>query len=418
MIDEVRTADEWISAGATLKHGRLGKVHFELNSEVIAKSCSKCKQIKSLESYSPDKRATDGRQSSCRSCQYGLKEYPVDESWLIKAQEIGGILKTNLSGTAYVESEGGVVSKVCSNCKIMKNLNDFHKNRHGTFGRNTICAQCKKKKIEFSPAILKMANKLGGTPNVNNTGVEYVEIDGLVVMKICKGCKELKKMDFFSPSKVSLGNTKSKCKNCQNEKMRKEYKQNPENRKVQSQKWKEKNEEKNKRGKLKWYRSNREKELNRMKLYREENTEVFKGWWQRNREKTRVYKERRLARKRSLPDDLTENQYKEILEYFGYECALTGQKKDIHMDHVIPLSTGHGGTTCNNIIPLFGSVNQSKNNNNIFEWFELNGARFNIDNCKFDALIAYLAEVNNMTVEEYKAYVFWCHSNPVEFSGT
>jgi hypothetical protein len=100
------------------------------------------------------------------------------------------------------------------------------------------------------------------------------------------------------------------------------------------------------------------------------------------------------------------------MKRFNLSCAITGKKGELHADHVIPLSTGWGGTTKENITPLLSEINLSKHDNNIFEWFEANRQRFKLSQERFDTLIDYLSSANGMTVEDYHDYVYWCHANP------
>ena len=193
--------------------------------------------------------------------------------------------------------------------------------------------------------------------------------------------------------------------------------------------WRNRNRDKDNERKLKHYYENRElykdkavkwkqKNFKRVSLYnqkyRKENQNYFRRYRKENKSKIIIKDQRREARKRFLPEDLTEEQYEEIMEIFGYSCALTGETEDIHMDHVIPLSVGHGGTTKRNIIPLKASINLSKGASNIFEWFEQRGGYYDIDRSKFEKMIEHLAEINGMTEEEYKEYVYFCHENPIE----
>jgi hypothetical protein len=141
--------------------------------------------------------------------------------------------------------------------------------------------------------------------------------------------------------------------------------------------------------------------------YKERALELAKIWQRNNPDKVTVIQQRRRARKKSLPDDFTEKQMEETLEYFG-GCALTGDAVDIHWDHAIPLASGYGGTTFGNMIPLRGDLNNSKNDANIFEWFSVNKERFNLSQDRFDELVRWLADVNEMSVEVYRKYVYEC----------
>ncbi|WP_078548694.1 HNH endonuclease signature motif containing protein [Litchfieldia alkalitelluris] len=139
---------------------------------------------------------------------------------------------------------------------------------------------------------------------------------------------------------------------------------------------------------------------------------VGKKWRDRNKDKLYVYGHIRRARESNLLNDLTTEQL-EITKLSFSGCALTGDKT-YHMDHVIPLAIGHGGTTYGNMIPLRSDLNISKHCNNIFEWFEANRQRFELSQERFDTLIDWLASANAMTVKEYREYVYWCHANPCD----
>lgn len=147
----------------------------------------------------------------------------------------------------------------------------------------------------------------------------------------------------------------------------------------------------------------------------------------KNREKVRKRFEERMENKRrreilnankrrgafsNIPHTISAKQWKNISTRFNNSCALTGDRARLHMDHVIPLSVGHGGTVYENMIPLRADLNLSKSNRNIFDWFADNRERFGLEQRKFDELIEYLADINNMTTKEYEEYVRWCHDNP------
>lgn len=118
----------------------------------------------------------------------------------------------------------------------------------------------------------------------------------------------------------------------------------------------------------------------------------------------------RRAIEKLLPYDNPYLIYKSMKK-FHFRCALTGESV-IHLDHVIPLAIGHGGTLVKNIIPLRKDLNLNKKDKNIFEWFDANKERFNLPQERFDRLIEWLASANAMSVDEYRDYVYWCHANP------
>jgi hypothetical protein len=226
---------------------------------------------------------------------------------------------------------------------------------------------------------------------------ERVFNSAVIVGKECTKCGEWKPLiNSFYKNKEGLGGVKSVCKVCQSKVDSSVYLVNKKSRLREMTKWRSENED--------YYRN-----------YYEENKEKVKGyvlnWAQKNRDKINISSQRRRARKKSLPDNFTKKQADEVMAHFRYGCALTGDA-GIHWDHTIPLEVGHGGTTYGNMIPLRSDLNMSKQDSNIFEWFDSNRQRFELSQAKFDRLIAWLAAANDVTVEEYRDYVYWCHANP------
>jgi flagellar biosynthesis GTPase FlhF len=271
----------------------------------------------------------------------------------------------------------------------------------------------------------------GYSEKCNRAGTIYFQNnEGEIAAKVCSKCAEIKDLEQFSKASGRFSGKKPECKTCDAKKNRKHYQENREryrsaqkeyyeNNKESLQesmkRWKEENSEKIKESNRKWYEENKERQLELAKAWRTENKqrhkELVRRWEKENKERIAAKIHRRRARKKALPDTLSPDQTVEILNSFGNGCALTGSS-DIHLDHVIPLSIGHGGTTYGNMIPLRSDLNISKHDRNIFEWFDANRQRFNLEQERFDRLIEWLGKANGMTVEEYRDYVYECHANP------
>lgn len=146
--------------------------------------------------------------------------------------------------------------------------------------------------------------------------------------------------------------------------------------------------------------------------YRRKLNNYQESYARENPDKVLANYHNRLARKKSLPDMLTGDVKSDIFNYFGNSCALTGDVASLHIEHTITLSVGHGGTLLGNIIPMRSDLNLSKNDRNIFEWFEDNRKRLNICQRRFDEMITYLSRINDVTEKEYREFVYWCHDNP------
>lgn len=121
---------------------------------------------------------------------------------------------------------------------------------------------------------------------------------------------------------------------------------------------------------------------------------------------------RRKARMEALVDDFTDGDRTRLLTRFEGRCALTGNSVPLQVDHVLPVAIGHGGTTLSNLLPIGQRLNSSKGAKNIFEWYEENGDRFEVLPELFDKAIEYLADLNDMSPQEYRDYVYECHANP------
>lgn len=250
---------------------------------------------------------------------------------------------------------------------------------------------------------------------------------GEVVSKRCTKCEEIKQLDEYYTLKTGIGGRMASCKDCyakyreDNRERRREvgreyYRQNKEIVKERHRKYCKRNRAKVTSFCRKWRRENRDRDLENARKWREVNREYVKLWqreWaKKNPHKIAKYDQTRKARKLALPYTLTDEQYQKTLEYFNYSCALTGGSERIEMDHAIPLASGFGGTTFENCYPLSKSLNSSKNDKNIFEWFDLNKERLNIEQWRFDRLVEYLAGINSMSVSEYKKYYFGCFEKP------
>lgn len=220
-----------------------------------------------------------------------------------------------------------------------------------------------------------------------------------VIGKECTKCGEWKSLEDFKKKTGGVGDKDPKCRECF------AVHRDSKKEKIRYNRWAQRNPEKLKKMRQdsfrKWYQNNKEQEAER------------KRQWERNNpEKAMRRILRRKEREALLPNTLTINQTVKIMNAFKGCCALTGESDSITLDHVIPVSIGHGGTTDKNIIPMTARLNESKRDLNIFEWFESNKLHFVLSQKRFDNLIAWLASANAMTVEEYRNYVYWCHANP------
>lgn len=139
---------------------------------------------------------------------------------------------------------------------------------------------------------------------------------------------------------------------------------NPEIIKARKKKEYQKNKHKYKETNRKRYLNNREYFIEKSRQYTPDPI------------KRAIAVQRRLARKRSLPDTLTKEQWLACLNYFNNKCPVCDKMftdtSKAYMDHWIPLSNSDCiGTVAENIICLCGGkdgCNESKSNHNAKEW--------------------------------------------------
>lgn len=116
-----------------------------------------------------------------------------------------------------------------------------------------------------------------------------------------------------------------------------------------------------------YYLNHKEACAARTKAYRQAHPAEVRKWaiaWSKAHPQVAVIKrQRRQARKRSLPATLSIAEWETILAAFKYRCAYCGKKRShLTQDHVIPLSKG-GGTIKENIVPACTSCNSRKGPN-------------------------------------------------------
>ncbi len=234
-------------------------------------------------------------------------------------------------------------------------------------------------------------------------------------MKFCTDCKETKDITFFSKNKTKKDGLESQCKECR-KKRRKEYVSKLETQekiKAYRKKYQVENKEKlQMKNKEKW--STEDYKLY-MKKYREENREIFRKsnrmHAEKNASKLRVKSHVNMAKGKGLLANWSEDEYREMMEYFDYKCAISGKKESLEVDHFIPLSTGYGGTHKGNLVPLNATINQSKAFLNPFEWIK---GRSDKEKNNFKKVVSYLSEINKINVSDFERYVYKCYETKVE----
>jgi len=249
------------------------------------------------------------------------------------------------------------------------------------------------------------------------TSVVKIEYEGEVVSaKKCSKCSKVNPLTLYDKSKSGVGGVKAECKACASLRRKAHYAKHAEREREKGREYRENHPEKVAKAQRKY----REK-------YKEELSERYKEYYEKNRQRKVTYSRRyyhenkearheyylsrkdiqldhyynRLKLIKALPNTLSEEQRKTLPTYTIFQ--------DIQEDHFIPVNTGHGGTTYENICLLSERWNRSKNGFNPFEW-----ARYFLteeERVVFYEIATDLANRNGLTLKLYKEFVNWCFEN-------
>lgn len=262
------------------------------------------------------------------------------------------------------------MTKVCTFCKVEKELKYFSKAKTGALGVNSQCRECVNYK---NRSLYHLRKKYGDNLTLR-------ELSGITKDNHrCGTCKEIKGLKEFYKDKTRPKGVSNNCKICQNEYLKRRRKKRGRPDLITRRKWSD---------------SNRERLRTQDAEYRES-----------NRDKIRLIEQRRRARINNLPDTLTEEELKNTLSFFDNRCSICDEE-EFELDHFIPISTNKGGTTDENIIPLCERMNLSKGAKNPFEWAHtfLNEEELE----RFERVVEFLSRKNNMSIREFKKYVDDC----------
>ena len=159
------------------------------------------------------------------------------------------------------------------------------------------------------------------------------------VMKKCNKCGRwlVASTVNFHREKAGKYGIRATCKECKNS-QNKQYNKN--HREEQSKRWQE------------YRKSEHGKQVIAAKKFNERNRRRL---WKQNQGK-----------------GITSEQYKEVMSFFDWKCAYSGEKlkKDTRtLDHIISLKQG-GDHEIWNLVPMTRSLNCSKQEKDMLEWYK------------------------------------------------
>lgn len=316
------------------------------------------------------------------------------------------------------ENEFGNIYLDCSECNEPKPIDSYNNSPKGFYKKHSKCYDCRRKKYfrheeqlgnvvtlgEVKLAVIDVTVR-GRRKLTDDYGNEYLD---------CTSCGKILPFNNFVERDIKFGR-QSRCIACDHLIAKEWREKNPERHYESVKKWNIDNRERlNKLSRVN-YLKNREHIRKLQCGYREKDRERYREHsrkWVRNNPEYQVHLTRlRRARIRKLPYDLSTKQRDQLL---ANGCCLTGATENIHLDHIIPLNVGHGGTTYKNMVAIRGDLNNSKVDHNIFEWAKARYEQFGFTLEHFNNVMSEIAERNEMSIEEYREYVYWCHNNPTD----
>ena len=234
-----------------------------------------------------------------------------------------------------------IEGKICSKCKIYKELSEYIKCITGKYGVKARCRSCDKEYFEE----YRSKNK-----------IKLKEYDKNYYKNNLEKSKEYYKMN------------KEKFREYQRGEKRKEYQdrynsQNYDGYKQYMKEYRNDNSEKLRIARLEYYYKNKEKIKEKIKR------------WQKTKEgkeMTKIANHKRRAAKVNNGGSYTTEQWEECLGYFNNECAYTGRVLDneiLHVEHIKAISKG-GTSYIWNLCPSIASANHSKYNSELEEWYK------------------------------------------------
>jgi hypothetical protein len=261
--------------------------------------------------------------------------------------------------------------------------------------------------------------------------IYYVDRDENIVAKKCTSyCGEVKPLEAFGNMKKGLGGKHPRCKECKAKETRKFNKENPDKKAEHDRNYYLNNKEKVNEYNRNWAKENRGEERREYERERRNNPEIHKRrlawrrkwamenkeieyertrkWRKENKDAITIHGLKRRSLIKNLPFELDKEGLKNLLEIQDGVCVLSDSTKT-NLEHFIPVSSGHGGTTFENCYYMDETLNLSKGAKNPFEWVETQSE--DIQERFYMVLVPMMAERNNMNIEEFEAYVNECFEN-------
>ena len=259
--------------------------------------------------------------------------------------------------------------KKCSKCGrwLVASKVNFNKDKDCKYGLRSRCKECLKQDREANKEKERERQKRWYEANKDRIKAERKSKKrDIPKYKVCSSCGDILLNTTDNFRKVTKSYS-SKCKKCECKASKQWYDSHKEQRaehdKIYYQEHKERKQETSKI----WYQNNREKRLEYWQEYRKSE----RGKRAIAAKRFNDHNRRRLL-KQNQGKGITAEQYKEVMSFFDWKCAYSGEKlkKDTRtLDHIISLKQG-GDHEIWNLVPMTRSLNSSKQEKDMLEWYK------------------------------------------------
>lgn len=276
--------------------------------------------------------------------------------------------------------------KICIRCKKILVANDmnFYKSKVTKDNLENQCKKCKYEK-EKENKIFKEKLKEKGNP-FDNIDIDKVWNHCPFCIRVCSKCGGIlvaNDINFHKSKRDKKYGLRSICKRCASNYQKEErcdyqkkyYQDNKETILEKGKERYENNKETILERNKKWKENNKEKFDEYQKKYHEEHkiekAEYKKQWGKNNPEKrfnSRCRRRKNIEKK----NDVTKEQWIEMMQFFDWKCAYSGEKlndKNRSTDHILSLDKG-GLNVIWNLVPMVRNYNSSKHTKDMVEWYK------------------------------------------------
>ena len=220
------------------RNGKRGTRYYGTDGTLVAKTCAKCDQVLPIDNFNPAKAQSDGYFSSCRPCaSKAQKEYRYGDSKTTGRPTQQDKYREKYTQRTDEEFQQAIResypqnTKKCPECQIVKQLEEFYKNKAYSTGVSVWCKPCTSQKsakrqakvAEADPEYYRNNNTKAYERYMSRTDEEILLKQGDLYpdhLKTCKRCETGKNLTEFQATKRTPDGLTRYCKSCNNDRDR------------------------------------------------------------------------------------------------------------------------------------------------------------------------------------------------------